>query len=36
MSSLEVVHVFLVQFKSVDNQYQQNFEVLYIFTPNKS
>ena len=26
----------LVQSNSVDNQYQQNSEVLYIFTPNKS
>ena len=34
--SLEVVETVLVQCHLVDNQYQQNFEVLYIFTPNKS
>ena len=34
--SLEVVRVFLVQCKLVDNQYQQKSEVLYGFTPNKS
>ena len=34
--SLEVVEIVLVQRHLVDNQYQQNFEVLYIFNPNKS
>ena len=34
--NLEVVEIVLVQRHLVDNQYQQNFEVLYIFTPNKS
>ena len=33
---LEVVEVVLVQCNLVDNQYQQKFEVLYTFTPNKS
>ena len=33
--SLEVVEVVLVQCNLVDNQYQQKFEVLYAFTPNK-
>ena len=33
MPYLEVV---LVQCNLVDNQYQQNSEVLYTFTPNKS
>ena len=32
--SLEVVEIVLVQFSSVDNQYQQKSEVLYIFMPN--
>ena len=34
--SLEVVEAVLVQFNLVDNQYQQNSEVLYTFTTNKS
>ena len=34
--NLEVVEVVLVQCNLVDNQYQQKFEVLYTFTPNKS
>ena len=34
--SLEVAEVVLVQYNLVDNQYQQNFEVLCTFTPNKS
>ena len=34
--SLEVVEVVLVQYDLVDNQYQQNSEVLYTFTPSKS
>ena len=34
--SLEVVEVVLVQCNLVDNQYQQNSEVLYTFTPNTS
>ena len=34
--SLEVIEVVLVQCNLVDNQYQQNSEVLYSFTPNKS
>ena len=34
--SLEVFEVVLVQCNLVDNQYQQNSEVLYTFTPNKS
>ena len=34
--SLEVVEVVLVQFNLVDNKYQQNSEVLYTFTLNKS
>ena len=33
---LEVVEVVSVECNLVDNQYQQNSEVLYIFTPNKS
>ena len=33
--SFEVVEVVLVQCNLVDNQYQQNSEVLYNFTPNK-
>ena len=32
---MEVVEVALVQCTLVDNQYQQNSEVLYTFTPNK-
>ena len=36
MLSLEVAEVVLAQCNLVDNQYQQNFEVLYTFTPNKS
>ena len=35
VSSLEVVEVILVQCNSLDNQYQQKYGVLYIFTPNK-
>ena len=34
--SLEVVEVVLDQCNLVDNQYHQNSEVLYTFTPNKS
>ena len=34
--SLEVIEVVLVQCNFVGNQYQQNSEVLYTFTPNKS
>ena len=34
--SLEVPEVVLVQCNLVDNQCQQNSEVLYTFTPNKS
>ena len=34
--SLEEVEVVLVQCNLVDNQYQQQSEVLYTFTPNKS
>ena len=34
--SLEVAEVVLVQYNSIDNQYQQKSEVLYTFTPNKS
>ena len=34
--SLEVLEVVLVQCNLVDNQCQQNSEVLYTFTPNKS
>ena len=33
---LEVVEVVLVQCNLVDNQYQQNFEISYTFTANKS
>ena len=33
--TLEVVEVVLVQCSLEDNQYQQNSEVLYTFTPNK-
>ena len=36
VSSLEVVEVVLVQCNLVDNQYQQNFEISYTFTTNKS
>ena len=36
VTSLEVLKVFLVQCNMVDNQYQQNSEVLFTFTPNKS
>ena len=36
IQSLEVVEVVLVQCNLVDNQYQQNLEVFYTFTPNKS
>ena len=36
IASLEVVEVVLVRCNLVDNQYQQKFEVLYRFTPNKS
>ena len=31
-----MAEVDLVQFNLVDNQYQQESEVLYTFTPNKS
>ena len=34
--SREVVQVVLFQCNLVDNQYQQKFEVLYTFIPNKS
>ena len=34
--TLEVVEVVLVQCNLVDHQYQQNSEVLFTFTPNKS
>ena len=34
--SLEEVEAVLVQCNLVDNQYQQNSEVFYTFTPNKS
>ena len=34
--NLEVFQVVLVQYDLVDNQYQQQSEVLYFFTPNKS
>ena len=34
--SLHVVEVVLGQCNLPDNQYQQKFEVLYFFTPNKS
>ena len=34
--SLEVIEVVLVQCNLVDNRYQQQSEVLYTFTPNKS
>ena len=34
--SVEVIQVVLVQFSLVDNQYQQESEVLYTFTSNKS
>ena len=34
--SLEVAELASVQCNLVDNQYQQKFEVLYSFTPNKS
>ena len=36
VSSLVVVEVVLVQFNLVDNQYQQQSEVFYTFTRNKS
>ena len=36
LPSLEVVEVVLVQCNLVDNQYQQNSEVLYTVTSNKS
>ena len=35
VQGLEVVKVVLVQCNLVDNQYQQQSEVLYTFTPNK-
>ena len=34
--SLEVVEEVLAQCNLADNQYQQNYEELYTFTPNKS
>ena len=34
--SLKVIEVVLVQCNLVDNRYQQQSEVLYTFTPNKS
>ena len=34
--SLEVVEVVLIQYNLEDNQFQQNSEVLYTFTHNKS
>ena len=36
ITSLELVELVLVQCNLVDKQYQQKFEVLYTFTPNKS
>lgn len=33
---LEVVEVVLACYNLVDNQYQQNFDLLYTFTPNKT
>ena len=36
LPSIEVVEVVLVQCNLVDKQYQQKYEVLYTFTPNKS
>ena len=36
MPSLEVAELGLVQWNLVDNQHQQESEVLYTFTPNKS
>ena len=36
VSSLKVVEVVLVQYNLIDNQYQQEFEVLYTFMPNAS
>ena len=33
---LEVVGVVLASYNLVDNQYQQNFDLLYTFTPNKT
>ena len=36
MPILDVIEVVLVQCNLVDSQYQQKFEVLYSFTPNKS
>ena len=33
--SLEIVEVVLVRCDLVDNQYQQKFQALYTFTPNK-
>ena len=32
---MEVVKAVLVQCNSLDNQYQQKYGVLYIFTPDK-
>ena len=36
MSRFEVVEVVLVQCNLIENQYQQNSEVLYTFTPKKA
>ena len=36
VASLAVVEIVLVQCNLVHNQYQQNSEVLYTFTPSKS
>ena len=36
LRSLAVAEVVSAQCNLVDNQYQQNSEVLYTFTPNKS
>ena len=33
--SLKIVEVVLVRCDLVDNQYQQKFQALYTFTPNK-
>lgn len=33
---LEVVEVVLACYNLVDNQHQQNFDLLYTFTPNKT
>ena len=35
MPHLEITEVVLVHYNTVDNDYQQNSRVLYIFAPNK-